>query len=102
MEHTVATLGENGRHAVGLRLRLLEECLAAVRRLLLEDEECRLWQSRGRESARRWHPTCAGCGEVDPTFAAELDPSTDQLIDLVLELERTRVGPTDATTIPSA
>lgn len=45
-ERPVATLGTNGRHAVGLRLRLLEERLATVRRLLLEDEEGRLYRRR--------------------------------------------------------
>jgi len=45
-EHAVATLSGNGRHAVGLRLRLLEERLATVRRVLLEDEEGRLYRRR--------------------------------------------------------
>ena len=45
-ERMDATLGQNRRRAVGLRLRLLEERLATVRRLLLEGEEGRLYRRR--------------------------------------------------------
>ncbi len=152
VEHTVATLGKNGRHAVGLRLRLLEERLATVRRLLLEGEEGRLYRRRrpsitaDREArmlaliedavaeiaaaADRWRvprveqdaaariggilaiawqgigealaSNLRGFGEVDPVLAAELDPSIERLMDLVLELERTLVRPADETSIPSS
>ncbi len=151
-ERTGATLGENRRRAVGLRLRLLEERFATVRRLLLEDEEGRLYRRRrpsittdrearmlalideaGAEIAAAadrlrvpraeqdaaakiggilaiaWQgigealsSKLRGFGEVDPMLAAELDPSIERLMDLVLELERTLSGPIDETAVPTS
>ena len=151
-ERTGAILGENRRRAVGLRLRLLEERLATVRRLLLEAEEGRLYRRRrpsmtaDREArmlalideavleiaaaaerlrvprveqdaaakmggilAIAWQgigealaSNLRGFGEVDPMLAAELDPSIERLMDLVLELERTLSGPGDEQATPSS
>ncbi len=146
------TLGENGRHAVGVRLRLLEERLATVRRLLLEDEEGRLYRRRRppipadhaarmlalldetavqiaaaadqwgipraeRDSAAMiggilaiaWQgigealtSNLRGFGEVDPGLAAELDPSIERLMGLVLELEQTVSGLAGETATPAS
>ena len=151
-ERTGATLGENRRRAVGLRLRLLEERLATVRRLLLEGEEGRLYRRRRPEmtAAREarmlalideavleiaaaadrlrvprveqdaaakiggilavaWQgigealaTNLRGFGEGDPMLSGELDPSIERLMGLVIELQRTVVGPVDEKATPTS